>query len=54
MMAWIRSSLLASTAPAGRPASPGEIASAAVYLASDESNFVHGITLPVDGGRLAV
>lgn len=45
---------LASTLPAGRPALPGEIAEAAVYLASDEANFVHGATLPVDGGRIAI
>ncbi len=45
---------LASTSPAGRPGLPSEIAAAAVYLASNESDFVHGITLPVDGGRLAV
>lgn len=45
---------LASTLPAGRPADPSEIAEAAVYLASPEANFVHGITLPVDGGRTAV
>ena len=37
--------------PAGRPGSPGEIAPAAVYLASDEAAFVHGIVLDVDGGR---
>jgi NAD(P)-dependent dehydrogenase (short-subunit alcohol dehydrogenase family) len=45
---------LASTLPAGRPADHAEIAEAAVYLASPEANFVHGITLPVDGGRTAV
>jgi NAD(P)-dependent dehydrogenase (short-subunit alcohol dehydrogenase family) len=45
---------LASLAPAGRPAEPEEIALAAVYLASDESDFVHGATLAVDGGRVAV
>jgi NAD(P)-dependent dehydrogenase (short-subunit alcohol dehydrogenase family) len=45
---------ITSTLPAGRAASPSEIADAAVYLASPESNFVHGITLPVDGGRTAV
>lgn len=45
---------LASTLPAGRPADPAEIAAAAVYLASPEANFVHGITLPVDGGRTAI
>jgi NAD(P)-dependent dehydrogenase (short-subunit alcohol dehydrogenase family) len=44
---------LASLAPAGRPASPDEIASAIVYLASDEASFVHGAVLPVDGGREA-
>lgn len=45
---------ITSTLPAGRAASPSEIADAAVYLASSEANFVHGITLPVDGGRTAV
>lgn len=43
-----------STLPAGRFALPAEIAEAAVYLASDEANFVHGVTLPVDGGATAV
>jgi NAD(P)-dependent dehydrogenase (short-subunit alcohol dehydrogenase family) len=45
---------LASTLPARRVASPSEIAEAAVYLASNEANFVHGVTLPVDGGRIAI
>ena len=44
---------IASLAPAGRAARPEEIAAAAVYLASDESDFVHGATLAVDGGRTA-
>ncbi|HWD55630.1 MAG TPA: SDR family oxidoreductase [Acidimicrobiales bacterium] len=44
---------LASLAPAGRPATPEEIASAIVFLASDESSFVHGAVLAVDGGRSA-
>jgi NAD(P)-dependent dehydrogenase (short-subunit alcohol dehydrogenase family) len=39
--------------PAGRTGLPGEIAAAVVYLASDESSFVHGTTLDVDGGRVA-
>lgn len=46
--------LLVSRLPARRAASPAEIAEAAVYLASDEANFVHGVTLPVDGGRTAI
>ncbi len=45
---------LVSTLPAGRAGSPEEVAAAAVYLASSEADFVHGITLPVDGGRTAV
>jgi NAD(P)-dependent dehydrogenase (short-subunit alcohol dehydrogenase family) len=44
---------LASVAPAGRPACPEEIASAIVYLASDEASFIHGVVLAVDGGRTA-
>ncbi|MFD3457664.1 SDR family NAD(P)-dependent oxidoreductase [Streptomyces sp. NPDC058691] len=42
--------LMAGT-PAGTVGSPEDIAQAAVYLASDEARFVHGITLDVDGGR---
>jgi len=45
---------LTSTLPAGRAAESSEIAEAAVYLASPEANFVHGVTLPVDGGRTAI
>ncbi|WP_433454228.1 SDR family NAD(P)-dependent oxidoreductase [Streptomyces sp. CA-142005] len=37
--------------PAGRMGTPDAIADAAVYLAGDESSFVHGIVLDVDGGR---
>jgi NAD(P)-dependent dehydrogenase (short-subunit alcohol dehydrogenase family) len=44
---------LASLAPAGRPASPEEIAVAIVWLASDQASFVHGAVLAVDGGRAA-
>ncbi|MCP9999383.1 SDR family oxidoreductase [Streptomyces werraensis] len=45
---------LATHAPAGRPASPQEIASVIAFLASDEASFVHGAIVPVDGGRVAV
>ena len=40
--------------PMGRMGKPEEIASAAVFLASDESSFISGIDLPVDGGLAAV
>jgi NAD(P)-dependent dehydrogenase (short-subunit alcohol dehydrogenase family) len=45
---------LAAAAPAGRPGAPEEIAEAIAYLASDRAAFVHGVVLPVDGGRVAV
>jgi NAD(P)-dependent dehydrogenase (short-subunit alcohol dehydrogenase family) len=38
--------------PYGAIGRPDAIAHAAVYLASDESAFVHGTTLDVDGGRI--
>lgn len=40
-----------SSIPLGRLADPRDIASAALYLASDESAFITGAVLPVDGGR---
>jgi len=41
---------LAALAPAGRPATPEEIASAITYLATGEASFVHGAILDVDAG----
>ncbi|GII85916.1 dehydrogenase [Sphaerisporangium siamense] len=40
--------------PAGRAGHPDAIASAALYLASDEAEFVHGTVVDVDGGRIGV
>ncbi len=45
---------LASQAPARRVALADEIASAVDYLVSDSAGFIHGVALPVDGGRMAV
>ena len=39
--------------PIGRFGKPDDIASACLYLASDESSFVTGAVLPVDGGFTA-
>jgi NAD(P)-dependent dehydrogenase (short-subunit alcohol dehydrogenase family) len=44
---------LASMAPAGRVAEPEELAAAIIFLASDDASFIHGVTLAVDGGRVA-
>ena len=37
--------------PLGRLSTPRDIANAALYLASDEAEFITGICLEVDGGR---
>lgn len=37
--------------PIGRLSTPEDIANAALYLASDEANFITGVALEVDGGR---
>ena len=43
-----------SGVPLGRMGTPDEIAKAAVFLASDDSSFVTGIDLFVDGGMAQV
>lgn len=40
-----------ATIPLGRMSRPEDIASATLYLASDEAAFITGVELPVDGGR---
>ena len=39
--------------PLRRPGTPGEIGDLAVFLASDESAYISGTVIPVDGGQLA-
>jgi 3-oxoacyl-[acyl-carrier protein] reductase len=38
--------------PGGRLGRPEDIANAALFLVSDESDYIHAVTLPVDGGLI--
>lgn len=49
----IRNAEILRRIPAERWGEPNDLAGAAVFLASTASNYVHGITLAVDGGWLA-
>ena len=40
-----------ATIPLGRLSTPRDMANAALYLASDEADFITGVCLEVDGGR---
>ncbi len=44
----------ASQVPLGRRGKPEELAAAVVFLASDESSYITGVDLPVDGGMAQV
>lgn len=48
-----RSAEILARIPAGRWGEPQDLQGAAVFLASPAANYLHGITLPVDGGWLA-
>lgn len=43
---------IARVVPLGRPGRPADVADVAVFLASDLSRYVTGVTLPADGGIL--
>jgi NAD(P)-dependent dehydrogenase (short-subunit alcohol dehydrogenase family) len=43
-----------SKTPLGRLGDPDEVASAALFLASDDSSFVNGSELFVDGGSAQI
>jgi len=40
-----------SSIPLGRLCKPSDVAAAALYLASDEAEFITGVEFPIDGGR---
>ena len=46
-----RRALFRASVPLGRLSTPLDIANAALYLASDEAEFITGVALEVDGGR---
>ncbi|MFC8343249.1 SDR family oxidoreductase [Streptomyces sp. NPDC057280] len=48
----VRSKAILERIPAGRWGSADDLAGATVFLASDAAAYVHGVTLPVDGGWL--
>jgi 2-deoxy-D-gluconate 3-dehydrogenase len=48
-----RSAGILARIPAGHWGDPAQLGGAAVFLASQASDYVHGIVLPVDGGWLA-
>ncbi|MFI7489869.1 SDR family NAD(P)-dependent oxidoreductase [Micromonospora echinaurantiaca] len=45
---------LADKQPIGRVGQPGDVANAVLFLASDESEWITGVVLPVDGGQTAI
>jgi NAD(P)-dependent dehydrogenase (short-subunit alcohol dehydrogenase family) len=40
--------------PSGRFGLPDEVAQLVLYLASDDSCYIHGAVIPIDGGRTAI
>ena len=48
-----RAEPLLARIPAGRWGEPEDLKGAVVFLASDAASYVHGATIPVDGGWLA-
>lgn len=49
----VRNRQILERIPAGRWGNPADLGGGVVFLASAASDYVHGITLPIDGGWLA-
>jgi 2-deoxy-D-gluconate 3-dehydrogenase len=49
----VRNRQILERIPAGRWGQPGDLAGAALFLASQASDYITGTVLPVDGGWLA-
>jgi len=49
-----RAKLISTTVPLGRLGTPAEVAKAVVFLASDDSSYITGTELFVDGGLAQV
>jgi 3-oxoacyl-[acyl-carrier protein] reductase len=46
--------MISARIPAGRMGTPGEIAAAALFLASDEAAYITGETLQINGGMAMI
>ena len=44
---------ITSSIPAGRIGQPEELAALVAFLAGNEAGYINGVSIPVDGGRLA-
>jgi 3alpha(or 20beta)-hydroxysteroid dehydrogenase len=47
------SDALVGSVPLGRPATAGDVAAAVLFLLSEESSYLSGLEIPVDGGQAA-
>jgi NAD(P)-dependent dehydrogenase (short-subunit alcohol dehydrogenase family) len=51
---WEDADIFGDNTPVGRPGQPAEIAPSYVFLASEESSYISGATIPATGGRITI